>query len=332
MEMDLLNLEDIGEALELLETCWQFRAVRVLMAGHQLRVFEALRTPQSVQQVAQKCSIDPKMTERLLIACCSLGIVQREGNEFSLTNLGQNLLLPESPRFIGGILGHYENLWWFWTGLTEVVKTGRRDAAPSPPKEFEERWHEFWIWAMHGIASNGVGQWIAENLDLRDRSLLLDVGGGPGTYSVILCQKFPNLKAVIWDLPRTLAIAEEVVKKFGMEERITLQSGDWNKDEFGSGYDCLLMSNILHGHESQASMKLAKAFRALEPGGLLIVHDFLLNDEKTGPLPAALFNLMVGAYSVREMLTVIEDAGFHDVRLVAYHSKRGAGLVTAVRP
>jgi len=167
---------------------------------------------------------------------------------------------------------------------------------------------------------------------LSDRKLLLDVGGGPGTYSVILCQRFPNLRAVIWDLPRTLAIAEEVIKRFGMQGRITLQVGDWNKDEFGTGYDCLLMSNILHGPSSQAPMKLAKAFRALESDGLLIVHDFLLNDEKTGPLPAALFNLMVGAYSVGELTAIIEEAGFKDVRLVAYLPKRGSGLITATKP
>ncbi|MCS7266177.1 MAG: methyltransferase [Armatimonadetes bacterium] len=330
--MDLLNLEDIAEAMNLLEICWQFRSARVLMAGHQLGIFEALRTPKSSKQLAQECKTDHQMTERLLIACCSLGIAERQGDKFALTNLGQNLLLPESPRFIGGILGHYENLWWFWTGLAEVVRTGRRDAAPSAPKEFEERWHEFWIWAMHGIAANGVGQWLAENLDLSDRNLLLDVGGGPGTYSIILCQKFPNLKAVIWDLPKTLAIAEQIVKRFGMEERITLQQGDWNKDEFGLGYDCLLMSNILHGPNSQADMKLKKAYRAMKPNGLLIVHDFLLNDEKTGPSPAALFNLMVGSYSVSEMLDVIEKSGFRDARLVAYHQKRGAGLITAFRP
>jgi ubiquinone/menaquinone biosynthesis C-methylase UbiE len=272
------------------------------------------------------------MTERLLIACCALGVVQRDKGKFGLTKLGRDLLLPESPRYIGGILGHYENLWWFWTGLKEVVRTGKREAAPPAPQEFADKWHEFWIWAMHGIAANGVGQWLASNLDLSDRKLLLDVGGGPGTYSVILCQRFPNLRAVIWDLPRTLAIAEEVIKRFGMQGRITLQVGDWNKDEFGTGYDCLLMSNILHGPSSQAPMKLAKAFRALESGGLLIVHDFLLNDEKTGPLPAALFNLMVGAYSVGELMAIIEEAGFKDVRLVAYLPKRGSGLITATKP
>jgi len=330
--MDLLNFEDIDEALDLLELCWQFRPVRVLMAGHQIGIFEALRTPKTAAQVAKQCGTDSNMTERLLIACCALGVVQRNKSKFSLTKLGKDLLLPESPRYIGGILGHYENLWWFWTGLTEVVRTGKRESAPPAPREFADEWHEFWIWAMHGIAANGVGQWLASNLDLSEKRLLLDVGGGPGTYSVILCQRFPNLRAVVWDLPRTLAIAEEVVKRFGMQGRITLQAGDWNEDEFGTGYDCLLMSNILHGHGSQAKMKLAKAFQALEPGGLLIVHDFLLNDEKTGSLPAALFNLMVGAYSIREMMAVIEEAGFKDVRLVAYLPKRGAGLITAVKP
>jgi ubiquinone/menaquinone biosynthesis C-methylase UbiE len=330
--MDLLSVEGIDEALELLELCWQFRPVRVLMVGHQLGIFEALRIPQTAAQVAKQCGTDPSMTERLLIACCALGVVQRDKGKFGLTKLGRDLLLPESPRYIGGILGHYENLWWFWTGLKEVVRTGKREAAPPAPQEFADKWHEFWIWAMHGIAANGVGQWLASNLDLSDRKLLLDVGGGPGTYSVILCQRFPNLRAVIWDLPRTLAIAEEVIKRFGMQGRITLQVGDWNKDEFGTGYDCLLMSNILHGPSSQAPMKLAKAFRALESGGLLIVHDFLLNDEKTGPLPAALFNLMVGAYSVGELMALIEEAGFKDVRLVAYLPKRGSGLITAIRP
>ncbi len=329
-----MNLLSVGteEVIALMEQLWQFRTVRVVLAGHQLGIFEALRSPKTAQQVAQQCGTDPKMTERLLIACCALGIVQRQNHRFVLTPMGKDLLLPESPRFIGGVLGHYENLWWFWTGLTEVVRTGNREAAPSPPKEFAERWHEFWIWAMHGIAANGVGQWLASHLDLSDRNLLLDVGGSPGTYSILLCQRFPNLRAVIWDLPRTLAIAQEVVLSFGLTDRITCQAGDWNKDEFGTGYDCLLMSNILHGPNSQAPMKLAKAYRALVPGGLLIIHDFLLNDDKTGPLPAALFNLMVGAYSIGELLQLVEQAGFRQGQLVAYHDQRGAGLITAVRP
>lgn len=330
--MDLLNVDNLAEAEALMELHWQFRAPRVLLTAHQLGIFEALREPKTSAEVAFQCQTHAGMTEKLLIACCALGLTQWDGEHFLLTQLGRDLLLPDSPRYIGGVLNHGESLWWFWTGLAEVVRTGRRDAAPPAPKEFADRWHEFWIWAMHGISSNGSGQWLARHVDLSDRRLLLDVGGGPGTYSVILCQRFPNLKAVVWDLPETLSIARQVVKRFGMDNRISLQVGDWNRDEFGEGYDCLLMSNILHGHGSKAEMKLAKAFQALLPGGLLIVHDFLLNDDKSGPLPAALFNLMVGAYTIGEMLSVIQSAGFTDVRLIALHERRGSGLVTAVRP
>jgi len=133
---------------------------------------------------------------------------------------------------------------------------------------------------------------------LSDRSLLLDVAGGHGTYSIALCQRFPHLKAVVWDLPEILVIARKVINRFGMSRRIKVQEDDWSKDAFGAGYDCLLMSNILHGLGSHAETRLKQSKRALKPGGLLIVHDFLLNNDRPGPLPAWLFNLWLGTYTI----------------------------------
>lgn len=332
MDIDLLNIGELPEASALIEQYWAFWASRALLTAHQLGIFESLREPATVVDVALRCDTDVDATEKLLTVCCALGLVERQGEDFALTPLARELLLPDSPRTITGTLNHAESLWWFWTGLPNVVRTGRRDAAPSPPEPFASHRHEHWIWAMHGIAVNGVAQWVAQNLDLSGRRRLLDVGGGPGTYSIVLCQRFPNLTAVIWDLPETVAIAEQVIDRFGMSERVRVQAGNWDTDEFGEGYDCVLMSNILHGMGSRAGMKLAKARRALEPGGLLITHDFLMNDERTGPLAATLFNMMVGAYSIGEMLYIIHSAGFEDVQLVAFNEQRGAGLVTAIRP
>jgi precorrin-6B methylase 2 len=185
---------------------------------------------------------------------------------------------------------------------------------------------------MHGMAANGVGQWVARQLDLSDRKLLLDVGGGPGTYSIAMCQLFPSLKAVIWDVPRTIEIARQVIERFEMGDRITVQEGDWDQDEFGTGYDSLFMSNVMHGPSSQAEVRLGQAMRALEPGGLLIIHDFLLQNDKSGPLPAALFHLMIGAYTISEMIATVRSSGFSDVSLVAYNAQRGSGIVTGIRP
>ncbi len=330
--MNLFDADNLEAATALLELNWQYRASRALMTAHQLGIFEALREPKTGADVAAQCGTDTGMTEKLLIACCALNLVRRDGDHFVLTRLACDTLLPESARYLGGVLDHSETLWWVFTGLPDIIRTGERGAAPKPPEAFVSRWHENWIWAMHGNAANGVAQWVARQLDLSDRSLLLDVGGGPGTYSIALCQRFTNLKAVVWDVSQTIAIAEQVIERFHMKDRIAVQGGDWNRDEFGEGYDCLLMSNILHGHGSQAETRLEQGMRALVPGGLLIAHDFLLNNDRSGPLPAALFNLMIGAYTVNELIAVIRSVGFADASLIAYNGQRGAGIVTAMRP
>ncbi len=329
---DLFDADNLEAAAALLELNWQFRASRSLMAAHQLGFFPALGVPKTSSAVAKECGTDPRMTEKLLIVCCSLGVLKRDGDCFSLTKLGSDLLLQESSRYIGGVLDHNEMLWWGSTGLPEVVRTGKRESAPSPPEHFRQHMFENWIWAMHGNASNGSAQWLARQLNLDSYSLLLDVAGGPGTYSIALCQRFPHLKAVVWDLPETLAIARKVISRFGMKGRIKVQKGDWNKDEFGTGYDCLLMSNILHGQGSHAEIRLKQCKRALATGGLLIVNDFLLNNDRSGPLPASLFNLWLGTYTVDEMIGVIRKAGFKDVSLIATNAQRGSGLITARRP
>jgi SAM-dependent methyltransferase len=330
--VNLFDADNLEAAAALLELNWQYRASRALMTAHQLGIFEALREPKTVAGVAAQCGTDTGMTEKLLIACCALGLLRRDGDHFVLTQLARDTLLPESARYLGGVLDHSEPLWWVFTGLPDIIRTGGRGAAPKPPEAFISRWHEHWIWAMHGNAANGVGQWVARQLDLSDRSLLLDVGGGPGTYSIALCQRFPNLRAVVWDVSQTIAIAQQLIERFHMSDRIAVQEGDWNRDELGEGYDCLLMANIMHGHGSQAETRLEQGMRALVPGGLLIAHDFLLNNDRSGPLPAALFNLMIGAYTVNELIAIIRSVGFANVSLIAYHGQRGAGIVTAMRP
>ena len=123
-----------------------------------------------------------------------------------------------------------------------------------------------------------------------------------------------------------------MIKQFGIQDRVKVKEGDWNKDEFGTGYDCLLMSNILHGRGSQAEKLLNMAKRALAPGGLLIIHDFLMDNDRCGPLPATLFNLWLGAYTVSEIIEIIRSVGFKDVSLIASNTQRGSGLVTGFRP
>ena len=100
---------------------------------------------------------------------------------------------------------------------------------------------------MHDITMGGRGELFLAAVDLTGRRSLVDVGGGPGTYSILSCQRYPQLRATVFDVPKTIAITREVITQHGMAERIGVREGSWETDDFGRGYDVALLSNVLHG-------------------------------------------------------------------------------------
>lgn len=298
-----------------------YRAARVLQVAVELDLFSALAGgPASVGDLAARLSAEPGPLERLLTACAALGLVVRDGDVFRNTEIAETCLVPGRPMFQGDIIAHSFEL---WAGYDRLLARVRPAGGKRPYGNFTR--------AMHERAIAGLAQRLARNVDLAGRQLLFDVGGGAGTFSVALCQRYPSLRAVVFDRPEALAIAREVVEAYGLADRITLRPGDWHVDDFGAGNDAVLLSSVMHGPGSQAEMKLAKSFASLLPGGVLIVRDFLLDDDRNGPEQPALFYLQNGAYTVGEMLELIRRAGFAEasVRLV---QSRGESVITAIRP
>ena len=228
----------------------------------------------------------------------------------------------------GDIIAHGATAWTFWDRLESIVREGRR----AGPAAWDAEQHRRFILGMHNITMAGRGRLFLEHVDLSGRTRLFDVGGGPGTYSILACRKWPELQAVVFDVPETIAIAAERIAAEGMGDRIRTQAGDWNVDEFEAGNDVVLFSNVLHGAGSGAGDKLAKASRSMVPGGLLVVQDFLLDDDKNGPLVPALFNVMVGAFSRRELIDLLIEAGFVDAQIVVHDAALGSTWLTAVKP
>jgi len=262
------------------------------------------------------------MTEKLLIACSAMGLVERDGSLYKNSEFAATYLVPGAPLYQGDIIAHSDTVRGFWDGLEEQI-------CLETPTEDEEKTHRNFIMGMHNITLAGRGRIFSDNIDLEGRRRLLDVGGGPGTYSILACAKYPQLEAVVFDLPATIAIARQVVAEQGLTGKIDFCQGDWEKDAFGDGFDVVLLSNVMHGEASLAEMKLAKSIEAMEGGGMLVIQEFLLNDDRTGPLTAALFNVMVGAYSASELLSLVKEAGFVDGRVVVRDDELGAGWITA---
>lgn len=202
----------------------------------------------------------------------------------------------------------------------------------------DEEMRKSFLLGMHNLASQ-LAPRVATIVDFSGCHRLLDLGGGPGTYSIHFCLRNPALSATVFDLPTTRNFAEECVGCFGLSERISFYPGDFAIDELPSGFDAVWLSHILHSEgETQCLALLRKAAASLEPGGRLLVQEFILADEKDAPLFPALFslNMLVGtpqgrAYSRGELVALLAAAGLSDISQLEIELPNGAGIVSGVK-
>jgi hypothetical protein len=312
-----------GKATALDDLTWAYRAARVLQVANSLDVFTALSGKQlSAQQISTQVGGKPDMTEKLLIACAAMGLIEKKGIGYQNTELAQTYLVRGQPLYQGHIIAHAASVWDFWHTLEDQTVL---DTTCRKSKENE---HRNFIMGMHNIAVAGRARTFTDTVDLSGRRRLFDVGGGPGTYSIAACKLYPELTATVLDVPETASIAREVIAGEGMQDRVSVCEGNWDTDSFGEKNDVVLLSNVLHGPASNAPMKLRKAHDSLVNEGLVVIQEFLLNDVKTGPLIPALFNIMVGAYSEGELLSIVKEQGFLEPKVVACSEALGCGWVT----
>lgn len=173
---------------------------------------------------------------------------------------------------------------------------------------------EHFTLALGGRAKN-VAPVLANRVSLDGVTTLLDVGGGTGIYSLAFLLANPDLRVTVLDRPEVLKTAERIVVDHGVQDRMTLHSADMFVDPLPKS-DAILLSNILHDWDvTECQQLILRCADSLNPGGKLIVHDVLLNDDLDGPLPialysAALFTMTEGrAYSAQEYSMWLRNAG-----------------------
>ena len=144
---------------------------------------------------------------------------------------------------------------------------------------------------LAGRAKN-IAPVLAQKVDLSAARCLLDIGGGTGVYSIAFLQRYPQLRAVVFDRPAVLKVAAEFAQQYGVADRLECVSGDMFADPLPTGCDAMLLSNVLHDWDIPDCRRLVqKAAAALPVGGRLLIHDVFLNDDYSGPLYAALFSV-----------------------------------------
>ena len=306
----------------------------VLHTGVNLDIFSILGgTARTAEEVAQLRNTHPRGTTMLLDALTSLVLLEKRDNTYVSTPFATEYLSRTSPAYMGHIIMHHHQLMAGWARLHEAVKVG------GPIRERlsygdDEKVRENFLMGMFNLASL-LAPRIAKTIDLSGCRRLLDLGGGPGTYAIHFCLANPDLSSVIYDLPTTQTFAEKTVSRFDLAQRISFTAGDYNVDPVPTGFDAAWLSHILHsdGPAACASL-LRKAVSALNPGGILLVQEFILNDAKDGPPFPALFslNMLLGteagqSYSESELAAMMREAGLSDVYRLELELPNGAGVM-----
>ena len=315
---------------ELAQSIRGFQESRAILTALELDLFTAIGSGATAAQAAAAAGTEARATGMLLNALASLDLVRKEGAVFHNAPVAARFLAAGSPDSARMAMLHTAGLWHRWSGLTECVRTGT-----ATPEERSMESTEAFIAAMHNNARQRAAQ-LAQAAAI-GANRMLDVGGGSGAYAIAFAQANAKLRAEVFDQPAVLAIAERHIREAGLEERVTTRVGDLRTDEFGGGYDLVLISAICHmlGEEENRNL-LARSFRALAPGGRVAIQDFLLRADKTGPRAGALFSLNMlvntqggASYSEEEYTRWLREAGFGEVRRVSLAGP--AGVLVATR-
>jgi len=296
---------------------------RAIQVALKLGIFEALaRGPLDEASLARNIDADARATGLLANALAALGVLHKSESSFALTDSARRYLLRDSSEYLGGMILFDGALWDEWGRLERSIRTGNPARNPDMFQSTLEETVRF-IRAMDSLVrARGDASWVADHLDLCNVGSLADLGGGPGTYVAAMLKRWPHVRASIWDLPATLAVAREVLaeREPTVHDRIGLVTVDYLKDKLPPGADAIFMSNIIHSEAEQTNAALMKkCFDALSPGGMLIVKDHIMNRGLTRPAAGAVFALYLlltthgRDFSFDEVCSWMRDAGFRDL-------------------
>ncbi|MDR2574660.1 MAG: SAM-dependent methyltransferase [Desulfovibrio sp.] len=316
----------------IMRTSGAYWASFALHSGVELGIFTTLNNVAlSAAELAERLGCDPRGTEALLTALTAMELLKKSGDTYSAAPAARRYLSADSRTYLGHIVLHHSHLVPAWSRLSEAVRGGAptRDARFREPDE-----REHFLLGMFNVAC-GQAEIVAGALDLTGCTQLLDLGGGPGTYAVRFCLKNPQLNAVIYDLPTTRPVAESIVARFGLSDRIVFTEGDFLLDPIKGIHDVVWISQVLHSMDDETSAALLhKAAGVLAPGGRIFIQEFLLNDAKDGPEHPALFgcNMLAGtekgkAYTEAEVRGLLKSAGAKSIFRIALELPQGCAIL-----
>jgi len=292
-----------------------------------------------VGTMAETLSLDPRAARILLDACVAIGLLTKSGEEYRNTPESTAFLIPDTPGSLAGAIRYNRDVYPAWGNLPDLIRTGKPVEKPEIHLGENETRTRTFVLSMHQRAQ-GIGRAVVPLLDLDGRRQLLDIGGGSGTYSVLLAEANPGLDCTVLDLPEIVRIASELVAEQGMEERVQMLAGDYRVSPLPGNNDVVNLFGVLHQESPDAIQDiLNRAYDALVPGGIIHIMDMMTDASHAAPKFSALFAVNMAlttangwVFSDEEIRGWLSNAGFADVTIRPLPPPMPHWLATAYRP
>lgn len=302
-ETALTSGKPIETAEDLSTIAFGFMASKALFAGLHVGIFSALADgPMSSEDLAEVAEIPINRIVMLTTALASVGLLTI-GSDKKIRNssAAQSFLSKQSKHDFGDYLRYQidQQMYPFLLQLNAVMKGDLPDDAIASYRHWMTDQEQASVYSESQHAGSlGPGRTLARKVDLANASTLLDVGGGTGAMTISLCNEYPNLQATIIDFPNVAEIGWRFISEVDLVERVRYIPGNAVEIQWPGNQDAILMSYLMSGVPGQkVEDLLQKAFEALSSGGKLMVHDFMVDEDRRGPALAALWQLQHMAFT-----------------------------------
>ena len=308
-----------------------------IITASKLGLFKVLADgPRSPAEIAQATGASEDGVTRLVEALASFGYLLRVNERFANGPTPQTWLTPQGRvDFTAGVMWQAE-LWHWLEGLSQAVQQGGPQRSIWRLMDDRPEMGQLFSQYMKALAQLTADP-LLQSVPLPDGARrLLDLGGSHGLRSIAYCERYPQLQAVVYDLPSSLTDTEQTIAAREMGSRISIQQGNCLTEDIGWGYDIILCIGLLHNFTKVENKGLAaKLSRALTPGGLIVIHEFLRNEPpdefNAGFSLVLLLESGTRTYSYREIGDWLTEAGLSQLKRMDLGSSGDGSIITAVK-
>jgi 3-hydroxy-5-methyl-1-naphthoate 3-O-methyltransferase len=326
----------------LMQISWGYAAPLILEAAIRRRVFDVLDSgPKTVAELQAETGSSARGLAAIANVLAALNFLSKDdAGRFSLTPESAAFLVSGKPDYMGSLLLHVGGrLIPAWLNLSEIVAAG----APAKPVNQEDTGSAFFedfvldIFPLSYPAAKALAAYF--QLDSATAPVsVLDIAAGSGVWGIALAQSSPQVHVTAVDWPGVLPVTEKNVARYGLSDRFSFTPGDLSSADFGLAYQIATLGHILHSEgEARSRSLLSKVFDALAPGGTIVIAEFLVNKDRTGPMIGLLFaiNMLVSTavgdtWSFEEISEWLTEAGFVNPRTL--DAPGPSPLILATRP